>query len=70
MISNIQKLQSKNGKMLKFMDNLAICFLEIPVIPRFLTRFVKIPKAIDKIPNCVGPLSLVANSIHFSIILK
>ena len=26
------------------------------MIPRFLTRLVKIPKAIDKIPNRVGPL--------------
>ena len=28
------------------------------MIPRFLTRFVKIPKAIDKIPNRVGPLDV------------
>ena len=56
MISNIWKLQRKNGKMLKFTDNLAICISEISVIPRFLRRFVKIPKAIDKIPNRVGSL--------------
>ena len=40
-ISNIRKLQSKNSKMQKFTDNLAIY----------------IPKAIEKIPNRVGPLA-------------
>ena len=45
----ISKLQNKSGKMLKFMDNLEIC---IPSkIPGFLTRFVKIPNAINTIPN-------------------
>ena len=73
---DIRKLQSKNGKMLKFTDKLAICsylFLKIPIIPRFLTRFVEIPiKAIDKIPNRVGPLCTVRHysfmAEHYSII--
>ena len=39
MISNIWKLQSKSGKMLKFMDNLVICIsFKIP------DKFVKIPE--------------------------
>ena len=29
------------------------------MIPRVLTRFVKIPKAINMIPNRVGPLKLM-----------
>ena len=56
MISNIRKLHGKNSKMLKFTGNVAICIFEIPVIPRFLTRYMKIPKAIDTIPNSVRPL--------------
>ena len=33
-------------------------FLQIPVIPRFLTRFIEILKAIDMIPNRVRPLGV------------
>ena len=59
-ISNIWKLQNKSIKMLKFMDTsrdlYILRFLQIPVIPRFLTRLVEIPKVIDTIPNRVGPL--------------
>ena len=33
-------------------------FLQILVIPIFRKRFMEIPKAIDMIPNCIGPLAL------------
>ena len=48
--------------MLKFKQYV---FHEIPVIPRFLTRFVKIPKAIDKILNRVGPLTSTPGNMLF-----
>ena len=55
-ISNIRMPQNKNIKMLKFTDNSSDLYflrsLQIPVIPRFL----EIPKAIDTVPNRVGPL--------------
>ena len=45
------------------------------MIPKFLTRFVKIPKAIDTILNCVGLLGLMplisANrNIHWQPVAK
>ena len=59
-ISNTLKPRNKNIKMLNFTDNSSdlyfLIFLQIPVIPRFLTRFVGILKAMDTIPNRVGPL--------------
>ena len=61
-ISNMRnyKLLNKSIKMLKFTDTSSdlyfLRFLQIPVIPRFLTGLVEIRKVIDTIPNRVGPL--------------
>ena len=44
--------------------------LMIRLIPRFLTRFLQIPTAVDVIPNRVGPLGYSAFVILYTVVVQ